>query len=196
MECKIPVRSFAIAAAEASSIFKCNPENAFCSGSHASTRARNVAVAAMIQVFPKAKRISIAQGFNLRVEAEQVTVMLKNARGKPWWSDDYVSFVADAIKQDLRNNHDEMLIEFDSFGNIEFIIPDDDAPVLKKPEPEIVATRYSPRRWTPARIIRVGAARPKNVTGALLGDPPAGRREMLASMPNVKYPGSYARQGE
>ena len=166
-ELKIPARSFAVAAAESSALFGCRPEFVYAVDSHASARARTVAVAAMVTVFPKVKRIAIAQGFNLKVEQSQMAVMVSQARRQDWWSERRVVGVAEAIKEDLRKNPGPPHVEFDAYGNIEFVW-EEPAPDLKEPEPEIVAEQYTPRRWRPARIIMPNASRsPKGLISRL-----------------------------
>jgi hypothetical protein len=196
MEVKIPVRSFAIAADAAADLIGTQSSFIYNGCRRAASRARTVAVAAMIEVFPKARRATIAQGFDIKGDPWALCSMIGAARTKTWWRDDFVASVADAIKRDLAKDPWAQRVECDDDGNIEFALDGKADLVLKEPEREIVAAKYTPRRWRPARIIHVGASRPGNVTSALLGDPPAGRREMIASMQSGKYPGSYARQGE
>lgn len=188
MEIRIPVRSFAIAADAAAEIFKSNPGSVFCGCRRAASRARTLAVAAMIEVFPRARRATIADGFGLPYEQGALAQMVRKARRNPWWNDEYLRKVVDAISRDYAANAKRSPhIKCDDDGRIELDSDENAERVVREPEPEIVASEYTPRRWTPARIIRVGAARPKNVTGVLLGDPPPGRREQLAAMRSQHY---------
>jgi hypothetical protein len=184
-EVKIPARSFAIAADTAAKLFGVDPAIVFIERTHPARRARLVAMCAMFRIFHKVKRTAIAQGFGFEMEYCQIADAIAKSKRLPWWDDSYIDKTADAVRHDLFRNPEPPHIDVDHAGDLVFSAEDE--PIDRTHEIERKAERYVPRKFKPARIINPALSRRGNVTSALLGDAPPGRREMLSAMPSLSY---------
>jgi hypothetical protein len=190
-EVKIPARSFAIAADTAAKLFGVETSAVFILNTHPVKRARLVAMCAMFRIFHDVKRTAIAQGFGLDMQYSQIADALAKSKRHPWWDDSYIDRVADAVRHDLFCNPEPPHVEIDGAGDLVF---EGDEMAPRAHEVERKAERYVPRKFKPARIIIPSLSRRGNVTAAFLGDPPPGRREMIAAMSSPRYPGMYSRE--
>lgn len=183
MKSRIPCELFALAAERAADLFCVGTAEVFIGQLMLAKRSRAFAIAAMIKAFPEHPRYGIAQGFGFDGSKNALWSMINQARKQKWWADIYVERIAEAIEA-----------EFSRAGNpyAEF---DDTGSLVLRDETDKRAARFVPRNWKPARIIQQHRF-PARVTGALLGDPPPGRREFLSTLPSLGYSAGRQRGAE
>lgn len=182
MTVSIPARSFAAAAKAAAMRFSLYPSDLFGgSKTRKASRASCLAIAGMIKAYPTASNIGIARGFGYDRSAHHLASMLTSSRAMPWWDNEIVDQIALAIKTDLIGPiHGEL--------GPSVAVGDDGS---LTPTKTAAPPRYQPPKRKPARII--SPSTPSNVTAALLGDPPPGRREYLAALDSPRYAGAASR---
>lgn len=184
-EVQIPARIFATAAREAADLLLILPERVFDASTSAEKRARAFAIAGMIEVFSSnAVRPAIAQGFGLDVNRRRLNGILDDAKRSPWWTQDCVEHIAQAVRVDCFHNPGAPHINISAAGDL----------ILDESEDEPKRQIYTPRKWRPARII-TPYRRVANPTPFLTGDPPAGRREFLASLQSRGYRAGNEKNG-
>jgi len=159
----IPCRIIAIAADEAARIHDEKAADAF--DDDCASRSRWTAIAAIRIVFPLASQISIARHFGCCADAKAIGIRMQNAKLANWWSDETVRSIAQTIAPHSAMREREPTVEVH----------------------EDMGARIAPM----ARAVAMNRVR--NVTSSMMGDPPAGRREMLAAMPVDR---SYSRVAE
>lgn len=183
-EVQIPARIFATAAREAADLLVIHPERVFDASTSVEKRARAFAIAGMIEVFSSnAVRPAIAQGFGLDVNRRRLNGIMDDAKRSPWWTQDYVAVVAQAVRVDCFHNPGAPHIKVSSAGDL--ILEDEDNQIRQV---------YAPRNWRPARII-TPLKRCQNATSFFAGDPPPGRREFLAALESRGYNAGSERNG-
>lgn len=182
---RIPVRVFVVAAAAAVRRVGGLVDEVF--DERLSSRARLVAIAAVRAGWPRVFYSGIAECFGWRASGDAVGRALANARCAAWWSDEAVAGVTAEVMADLRwpwSDPCEPIVSVEASDS-------------GQPAPNEGRARvWTPRKFAPSRIIVPGAARARNVTSEMMGDPPAGRREALAAAPSLEYPGYYSRRWE
>jgi hypothetical protein len=192
LKIKIPARVFAVAAEKSADYFNVDAADIFQRGTHAASRARCVAVAAMVHAFPKIRRRTVGQGFGINMDQNSLMSMVRQARKQSWWDESKVHIVAAEILASLNCYPGPPHIQIHDNGDIAFISGSEERRTAESVE--YVASAYVPRKWKPARLINPALSRRGNVTSAFLGDPPQGRREMIAAMSSPRYPGMHSRE--
>jgi hypothetical protein len=172
MSVTIPVKAFAIAADCAAQMF----DEAVADLFDASTpsRARFVAISAVIELYPNAPQIEIAESFGWDEGGRALKAALTGARCAAWWRRADVARVYEETRRAL--------------GDIKLAdIVTGDEPVQRISEDDRRAAVYVPRVYRPSRLVTTTARCPPNVTALMMGDPPPGRREMLATLESPRY---------
>lgn len=150
----LPIRIIAIAAYEAARIHDEKASDAF--DDDCPSRARWLAIEAIRRIYPLVSQASVARQFGFEGDAKLVAIRMANARLANWWRDENVSAVAQIIAPHS-------------------VLKDRDDPHVILQEDMAARVAFKPRpRGTPIATVR-------NVTALLMGDPPPGRRELLAA---------------
>lgn len=171
MSVTIPVKAFAVAADCAAQMF----DEAVADLFDASTpsRARFVAISAVIELYPNAPQIEIAECFGWEEGGRALKAALTGARCAAWWRRADVARVYEETRRAL--------------GDIKLAdIVTGEEPVQRISEEDRRAAQYTPRVYRPSRLV-TAARRASNVTALMMGDPPKGRREMLATLESPRY---------
>jgi hypothetical protein len=172
MSVTIPVRAFAAAADCAAWLFDETVADLFDASKP--SRARFVAIHAVIKLYPDAPQIEIAECFGWVAGGRALKAALTGARCAAWWRRADVARVCDETRRAL--------------GDIKLAdIVTGDEPVQRISEEDRRATQYTPRVYRPSRLVTTTARRAPNVTALMMGDPPPGRREMLATLESPRY---------
>jgi len=169
----IPVKAYAIAAAEAAFLHSESVADIFDDERH--SRARFVALLALSRFYPAARKTHLAQNLGFSCDCDSLASRTESARCSNWWRDADVVHVLGALRRSfslppLEDDFDET----------------DHAP--RAPHIEARAAVFEPRKYRPARILTI-APRIPNMTAHLMGDPPAGRREYLSTLQSPFYAG-------
>lgn len=178
----IPVKAYAIAAYSAARFLREDPADIF--DDTRQSRARFIAVTAMRRVFPRACAPHIATNFGFCGDSQDLSRALAGAQTARWWQDIDV----DRVVEDLR-----AALATTARAEPGFSCPDlatIPAPSVEPAaKPRQLAAGFRARIGRPAPILSI-SRRPTVVTAALLGDPPPGRREFLASLDSPEYSAS------
>jgi hypothetical protein len=174
---EIPVKVYAIAAYEAAALTGEDPADVF--DDNYKPRARWLAIVAIKSVFPRVSAPHIAKNLGFIGDGRSLSRLLQNAQESRWWRDHDLTPIIGGICLSLRLRAGAYL----GVDHLDAAV--DVAPLCREPiapPPPAPAAKFTPRQARPARVISACGTRPVNVTASLLGDPPPGRREMLAGM--------------
>ncbi|MBM3553629.1 MAG: hypothetical protein FJX45_18250 [Alphaproteobacteria bacterium] len=168
----VPVSAFAVAADAAA---RCLGEPlADLFDEEAPSRARMIAIDAMIEIYPGAARVEIARCFGLTCSGRDLARRRAAAQSAAWWRRADVDCAIEKIRASLgRIERADVLTGFAPIvrlGGYERAPADD--------EPRVSA--YRPRVWRPARLLVAPARRAANPTAALMGDPDPARSALHA----------------
>lgn len=186
MSLSIPVRCFAVAADLPAKRFNEDVGEIFDCDAQPHSRARLVAIEALVRAFPGAPLIGVARGFGWTGSARQIWAARDGALSSAWWReasvDRLIDVVVDCVFIDLRwpqragdaaqrlaadqQSRKEPCVHFDrASGEI----------LCLEKVSEPFAPIYEPRLFRPARVLQRKSARSANVTASVMGDPPKGR---------------------
>jgi hypothetical protein len=182
----IPVRAYAIVADEAAFLLSERVGDIFdCS---APSRARLVALASMIELYPSASRAHLARNFGYGEEAGRVSTDLARARHRNWWRPADIDHVVKIAREALGLRKPEWRRPIEETDHAP--ASERTSPAEKAPQ----AARFTPRKAVaaPARA----AYRRVSVTGALLGDPTDAQRAAMAAKPGFINAGAMFTHGE
>lgn len=172
----IPIKCYAVAAYEAAKETGEDPADVF--DDNRKPRARWIAICAMRSVFPRACATHIAKNMGFIGDSRALARALTGAQESRWWRDHDVSPVISAICLSLRLRAggyfgvDRPETGFDA-------VPAREAEEPKEPARKPATFKVRPVRPIPIRLAPIARG---NLTASICGDPPPGRREMLASM--------------
>ncbi len=174
MSASIPVSAFAVAGDAAARLLGEPLADLF--DSSGLSRARFVAIAAMIKIFPGAAQIEIARCFGVTAPGRDFARALAAARGSAWWRRADVERAIDEIRASLARirvtdlmTGDELIVRL---GEFQRASGDD--------EPRDVVHRR--RVWRAARLLSALAPRAANPTASLMGDPTPERSALHARL--------------
>lgn len=175
----IPVKAYAIAAYSAARFLREDPADVF--DDTRPSRARFIAVTAMRRVFPRACASHMAAHLGFCGDSRDLSRALYGAQTARWWLDIDV----DRVVEDLRAALATTARSAPGFSCPDLAtIP---APAVEpEPGPRQIAAGFRARIGRPTPVLST-TRRPALATAALLGDPPPGRREFLASLESPEY---------
>ncbi|MBM3553609.1 MAG: hypothetical protein FJX45_18140 [Alphaproteobacteria bacterium] len=188
MSVDLPVKAFALAADIAARRMGETVADLF---GDAPSRARYLAIDALISLYPSASQVDIARCFGWERADERFDAAMSGARASRWWRKSDTGGVLKDLRAALGNiNADDLLSGAEPIQRL----GDDgeECPLMPDarrgdPHDEPRARIYQPRRWRVTLIVSAPVRRPLNLTAALMGDPPPGRREFLAEAAHRGY---------
>lgn len=132
------------------------------------SRARFMALAIMCELYPKGSVAGMARCLGFQGSGKDIASIFNRAKNCKWFDHFVLYELADKARDQLRM---ERAYELET---------GDELPVARV-STEQVASEFVPRKVRPARIVMARAARPANVTGALMGDPGFTSRRVAAN---------------
>lgn len=162
----IPVSAYAIVASVAAEhyneslpdLFDC-----FCP-----SRARFMALSIMRQIYPKASLAEMARCLGFQGGGKDIASIYKRGVNCKWFDEFALHLLVKECCEQMKLEH---IYEKET---------GDELPVMTVTQ-EQVASEFVPRKVRPARVVLARAARPANVTGALMGDPGFASRRVAAN---------------
>ena len=145
--------------------------------SNAPSRARVVAVMAVIRAFPHYRGLDVARALGFVGDAKQWQYRVFSAKRKHWFKDADLNAVIRSIggAEKASNVHEEP-------------IERDNKRLVNEESQYTPGAQFIPRRRLSMESIFVPTTpKPRNVTSTMCGDPPPGRREYLASIESKGY---------